>query len=178
MADPVPAVPVPDDKDWTWVLEVPCPDCGFDASTITGKDVAGIVLETIPRWQHALGTPGATSRPAPTIWSPLEYGCHIRDVFVLFGQRAQLLLDEDDPLFANWDQDETALAQKYWEQSPAVVVVELDAAGRRTAAIFDSVEPGQWNRAGRRSNGSSFTVDSLARYFIHDVLHHLADVGA
>ena len=21
---------VPDDKNWTWVLERPCPECGFD----------------------------------------------------------------------------------------------------------------------------------------------------
>jgi hypothetical protein len=178
MADPVPAVPIPDDKDWTWVLDSPCPDCGFDARAITGADVAGLVLETIPRWQHALTDVRARSRPAPEIWSPLEYGCHIRDVFVLFGQRAQLLLDQDDPLFANWDQDETALAERYWEQSPSVVAVELAAAGRHTATIFAGVEPGQWARAGRRSNGSTFTVDSLGRYFIHDVLHHLVDVGA
>ena len=25
---------VPDDKDWTWVLERPCPECGFDAATV------------------------------------------------------------------------------------------------------------------------------------------------
>ena len=25
---------VPDDKDWTWVLERPCPECGFDASAL------------------------------------------------------------------------------------------------------------------------------------------------
>ena len=23
---------VPDEKDWTWVLDRPCPDCGFEAS--------------------------------------------------------------------------------------------------------------------------------------------------
>jgi hypothetical protein len=29
-----------------------------------------------------------------------------------------------------------------------------------------------------RSDGSRFTVESLARYSIHDPVHHLADVGA
>ena len=25
---------VPDDKDWTWVLQRECPECGFDASSL------------------------------------------------------------------------------------------------------------------------------------------------
>ena len=36
----------------------------------------------------------------------------------------------------------------------------------------------QWARVGRRSNGSVFTVDTLGRYFAHDLVHHLHDVGA
>ena len=35
----------------------------------------------------------------------------------------------------------------------------------------------QWDRPGRRGNGSVFTVDSLARYHLHDVEHHLVDVS-
>ena len=32
--DDVPGEIVPDDKDWTWVLERVCPECGFDARSI------------------------------------------------------------------------------------------------------------------------------------------------
>jgi hypothetical protein len=31
-------------------------------------------------------------------------------------------------------------------------------------------------RTGDRSDGSSFTVESFARYFLHDPVHHVADV--
>ena len=31
-------------------------------------------------------------------------------------------------------------------------------------------------RTGDRSDGSSFTVDTFARYFLHDPVHHLVDV--
>ncbi len=34
----------------------------------------------------------------------------------------------------------------------------------------------QWDRPGRRSNGSEFTIDTLACYHLHDVEHHLHDV--
>ena len=42
---------------------------------------------------------------------------------------------------------------------------------------FDTVHGNQWDRTGRRSDGASFTIDSFARYFLHDVVHHLHDVG-
>jgi hypothetical protein len=29
----------PDIKDWTWVIDRPCPECGFDASTLALTDV-------------------------------------------------------------------------------------------------------------------------------------------
>jgi hypothetical protein len=34
----------------------------------------------------------------------------------------------------------------------------------------------QWQRTGSRSDGADFTVESFARYFIHDPVHHLYDV--
>jgi hypothetical protein len=34
----------------------------------------------------------------------------------------------------------------------------------------------QWLRTGTRSDGARFTVESFARYLIHDPVHHLHDV--
>jgi len=34
----------------------------------------------------------------------------------------------------------------------------------------------QWARTGRRGDGASFTVETFARYFVHDPVHHLYDV--
>jgi hypothetical protein len=34
----------------------------------------------------------------------------------------------------------------------------------------------QYQRSGRRSDGARFTVETFARYFIHDPVHHLHDV--
>src|SRR5436853_6695544 len=40
-ADSVRAVTIkPDVKDWTWVLERPCPECGYDASAVPPGTVA------------------------------------------------------------------------------------------------------------------------------------------
>jgi hypothetical protein len=77
----------------------------------------------------------------------------------------------------NWDQDDTAVAERYGDQDPAVVAEELAAAAERVAASFAAVRDEQWERRGRRSDGAVFTVRSFARYFVHDPLHHLHDVG-
>jgi hypothetical protein len=76
------------------------------------------------------------------------------------------------------DQDATAREQRYWTQSPAVVAGQCAAAGQSIAAAFDAVTLSQWERPGQRSDGSMFTVESLGRYMLHDLVHHLHDVGA
>jgi hypothetical protein len=99
-------------------------------------------------------------------------------VFRLFLVRLDLMLTQDAPHFANWDQDETARVERYDLQDPAAVAVELVEAGVLLADGFDAVRPDQWQRTGLRSDGALFTVDTFARYFLHDPLHHLHDVGA
>ena len=172
-----PQPPEPDEKDWTWVLERPCPDCGFDASAITGSDVAGQLRTAIATLRSAVLAPGSDIRPEPTVWSPLEYGCHVRDACIVFGTRLASMRHVSDPQFPNWDQDETALAERYWEQDPAKVADELSVEGERIAGGFATVGDDEWQRPGRRSNGSVFTVDTLARYLLHDVVHHVHDIA-
>lgn len=166
----------PDTKDWTWVLEAPCPECGFQAEAVSGAEIPGLVEGYAERWEHVLARSDVAARPAPQVWSPLEYACHVRDVFGIFARRARLMRDEDGPEFENWDQDETAVASRYAEQDPAVVARELRDAAQDASAAFSDVQDAEWDRPGYRSNGSQFTVLSLGRYFVHDVVHHLHDV--
>jgi hypothetical protein len=168
---------VPDSKDWTWVLRRPCPECGFDTQGFPREAVPQMLMTNATAWPDALtGPDDARSRPIPGKWSPLEYGCHVRDVFRLYDQRLELMLTLDDPLFPNWDQDETAVADRYPEQDPAKVAAELVESAQIIANHFQGLADDQWLRTGRRSDGASFTVETFARYFIHDPVHHLHDV--
>ena len=97
-------------------------------------------------------------------------------MFDLYLRRLRLMLDTEDPLYPNWDQDATAVAERYGEQDPAVVAAELLAAATALADAFDAVPADGWTRTGRRSDGAAFTVESFARYLIHDPVHHLWDV--
>jgi hypothetical protein len=88
------------------------------------------------------------------------------------------MLNEDDPEFPNWDQDETAREEHYELQEPQVVSGELLDAASAYADRFDTVRDDQWPRPGTRSNGSRFTVETLGAYSLHDVVHHLWDVSS
>ncbi|PYC78574.1 methyltransferase type 12 [Streptomyces tateyamensis] len=169
---------VADTKDWTWVLERACPDCGLDTPAVPPTEVPALVRANAAAWAALLaGDPAALARrPDPATWSALEYACHVRDVFRLFAYRLDLMLTQDGPLFPSWDQDETALAERYHEQDPALVGPELAEAGERIAAAFEQVADDQWQRTGGRSDGARFTVATFAQYFLHDPVHHLYDV--
>lgn len=168
----------PDTKDWTWVLERPCPECGFDAATVLTGAIADGIRDNAGVWADVLARPDAARRRDPDRWSDLEYGCHVRDVHRVFAERVRLMREQDDPLFANWDQDETARDSDYPAQDPARVAAELADAAETVAAQYDRVADGEWGRTGRRSNGSAFTIASLGRYHLHDLVHHVHDVGA
>jgi hypothetical protein len=166
----------PDTKDWTWVLSRPCPDCGFVAADLTRAEVGPRLRKAADDLQAALAAPTAAVRPEPTVWSPLEYACHVRDVYRIFLIRLELMLEQDDPAFANWDQDKTALDDSYTTQHPAVVSEELDLATDALVARFASLGDDVWTRTGRRSDGAHFTITTFSQYLVHDPVHHVHDV--
>jgi hypothetical protein len=167
---------VPDAKNWTWVLDEPCPECGYDAGEVRLADVPGLVRANAAAWPAELRRDDVRERPDDATWSPLEYAAHVRDVFRVFDGRLALMLDEDAPAFANWDQDATALADDYAGQDPSVVADDLLAAAEVVARRFEEVPADQVHRTGLRSDGAAFTVETLGLYFVHDPVHHLHDV--
>lgn len=167
----------PDTKDWTWVIEAICSDCGFDGPGTRAAAVADLIRAGVSDWMAALDRADVAVRPAPSVWSALEYACHVRDVHRIFAQRLTLMLEQDDPPFASWDQDEAGVEGDYAHRSPAVVAGELLASADEVAAAYDAVPDDAWQRTGQRSNGAAFTVETLALYHLHDVVHHAWDVG-
>jgi DinB family protein len=171
---------VPDDKDWTWVLERPCPECRFDASSVPREDIAGLIGTTAQEWAAILEEPSAVlrTRSRTDRWAPLEYACHVRDVFRLYEERLQLMLTQDFPLFPNWDQDAAAVEDRYIDQHVAAVSAQLRQAAAVLALSFAGVSGATWLRRGSRSDGATFNVETFGRYMIHDPIHHVHDVRA
>ena len=167
----------PDDKDWTWVLDRPCPECGFDAGAMPLAQAGELLTAAVARLHQSLSRPDARTRPAPTTWSPLEYACHVRDTGEVFRGRIALVLERDNPTFPNWDQDATAVERHYEQQDPQVVAVELQQSLDALIDQLDVVPDSAWHRPALRGNGSRFTLATLVRYLVHDPVHHAHDVG-
>lgn len=188
---------MPDTKDWTWTTTRPCGECGFDASTVPATDLGPTVVSLTAPWPEVLAGQEVRQRPAPTTWSPLEYACHVHEVLAVFTGRFERILAEDGPTLADWDQDAAAIQGQYAEQQPAVLSPEIAARAERLAALLTRFEdhhalsgtraaaseaatmgdePTVLRRAWR-SDGAEFTALSLARYLLHDLAHHLHDVG-
>lgn len=166
----------PETKSWAWVLERECEECGFDTRAFAAEEIAGRLRDAAAPWPGFLADPKAGVRPQEDTWSALEYACHVRDVYRMGSYRLGRMLAEDDPRFANWDQDEAAVAQRYDLQDPGQVNDELATVAATLADMYDTVQADQWQRPGTRSDGSLFTVDSFGRYVLHDLVHHLVDV--
>jgi len=144
---------------------------------IDKADLASTIRTDIASWHKALKTSDSARRPEENTWSVLEYGCHVRDVHRVFAGRVQQMLEEDNPQFANWDQDVTAIEERYGQQDPVEVAQELADAAEAVAQKYEAVSGERWQRPGRRSNGSEFTIETLGKYHLHDVLHHTYDIS-
>lgn len=170
--------PLSDDKDWTWVLNDLCPECRFEVRAFPRDEISQMLRTNAAQWLTILEGDRAAlrKRPRPDRWSALEYACHVRDVFALYDERLSLMLTEDGPQYANWNQDETAIEKRYGDADPATVRVELADKAERLAQRFETVRGDDWTRTGFRSDGAAFTIESFARYLIHDPEHHLHDV--
>ena len=121
-------------KDWTWVIRERCPECGFDAAAVAPEEFPALVRENADDWVRSLAADDVGTRPTDDVWSPLEYACHVRDVHRIFGERVRQMLEEDDPLFANWDQDVAAVEGRYDEQAPRSLPSSLPRPPKRWPA--------------------------------------------
>ncbi|GAB10655.1 hypothetical protein GOARA_061_00940 [Gordonia araii NBRC 100433] len=168
-----------DTKDWSVYAARRCDECGFDASAVDRDDIAAKVRVAANDWAGFLRDSEAgelRERPAPQVWSPLEYGVHVRDVIRLFTDRVGQMLTMDSPGFPGWDQEAAAAAARYNEQDPGIVAEEVAADGDRLGRVVDGLAAGDWDRVGARET-RQFTVEFLLRYLLHDVMHHWHDVG-
>ncbi len=169
----------PKTKDWTWTIGGACPDCGYDGPNFNETGTSEAIRVLAREFPAALlAHPSPAVRPNPETWAPVEYACHVRDVFRLYEYRLGLMLAEDGPTFPNWDQDETAIVDDYLAQDVAVVASELTVAGESLASAFDRVEGAAWQRTGFRSDDKYFTIKTFAIYMIHDPAHHLWDISS
>ena len=172
---------VPDDKDWTWVLERACPECGFDAGGFPREQVGDLIDVNVAEWV-ALAGEGVErlgERPSADRWSGLEYACHVRDVLDVQRGRVERALVEDRPEYVPMGRDQRVVDDRYNEQDPRAVTDQLAANAEAIAATFEALTPEQWARVGVYQYPAPTERDMvwLGRHTVHEGHHHLLDVG-
>ena len=155
-----------------------CEACGFDSATY---DDAGL-LEGLrglgPRWRTLIGGAGADlrTRPAPEVWSAIEYAAHSRDVTALHAFGVEQALSVDEPSFpAIGDDVIDEAAAAYADVDPDEAVDALERESSRLAGLADRAGPDRWTR-GLTIGDTRHDVRWMLGHALHDSVHHLDDV--
>jgi DinB family protein len=162
-------------------LDDVCSQCGFSYSigraeiTPWLRSDAHAFVEKLGRYDDA----SVRVRPAPDVWSPLEYACHVRDVLRVQTERALLAQREIDPVFVPMGRDERVIEDRYNEQDPDRVTEELLSSAETFASLLDGLDAAGWERTGMYNypEPALRTVEWIGIHTTHELLHHRGDLG-
>ncbi|MEQ4208901.1 DinB family protein [Actinopolymorpha sp. B17G11] len=158
-----------------------CNECGFTydlgGATEAGPSIRAGAEEYATLLRRT--DPAVTTRPAPTVWSPLEYGCHLRDVLLVQRERVLHARRTQQPAPEPMGRDERVEHDGYADQDPADVARQLTDAAQLFAHVLSRLGRGDWERT-LVYNYPEPTVRSLrwvGVHTLHEVRHHLLDAN-
>jgi DinB superfamily len=172
-------------EGWQWPRTATdaCPQCGFHSGALPRGALAPKLLESAAAWHEfllAAGDAYLRTNPEPGVFSPLQYGAHVRDILRVYGDRVLLAVAEDNPTFPQFNPEEDVWVA-YNQLGAAELAADLDAQARRLAGILDGLTPEGWSRTLTRDGGKdgvfTFTVAGQACYAVHEAHHHLLDAN-
>lgn len=154
-------------------------------SDLIGQDaIADAVRQYTTGWQRFLRAPGLGRRRAGLpAWSPLERGCHVRDMCLLFHARLDAILGQAPIAPTSRTEAESGAAAdrpdtgpRYRDEEPRQVAQELGCAAEALARRLATLTADDWDRDDPRLADPRLTVDFFARHLLHDIAHDLAEV--
>jgi DNA segregation ATPase FtsK/SpoIIIE, S-DNA-T family len=118
------------------------------------------------------------TRPAPEVWSALEYVCHVRDVLLINRDRIILALVEDTPRFSPMYRDERVTLAAYGEESVDDASDGIEIAANLFSRVFDPLREPQLSRRCIYGfpNPAERDIAWVGRHTLHEVSHHLIDL--
>jgi len=158
----------------------PCDECGYDDETAGRAEILGVTPRLAAEHSGLLRSVPAERLRAhtrPGSWSPLEYGCHVRDLLAVQRGRVQLAQAGHTPRFASMRRDERAVEEAYNEQDPFAVADEITAAAGAFTRALAALDDAGWARTGVYPwpEPQVRTVEWIGRRTVHELAHHLFD---
>lgn len=118
------------------------------------------------------------SRRHPEVWSPLEYGCHLRDVLLVQRERVLAALRTDRPDCAPMGRDERVVHDGYAQQEPVDVARQLADAAQMFGNALARLSDDDWNRTllYHFPETSERSLRWVAMHTLHEAQHHVRDI--
>jgi DinB family protein len=157
-----------------------CDECGHEDAFIGRAEMLEVIPELAAEHCQLLrSVPAGRLREhtRPGSWSPLEYGCHVRDMLAVQRDRVMLAQTGQTPRFASMRRDERAVEEAYNEQDPFVVADEIAAAAGEFGRALTALDDAGWTRTGVYPwpEPEVRTVEWIGRRTVHELAHHLFD---
>jgi len=158
-----------------------CEECGFQYDLAQAPRAGPAIVEGVVEVAGILGSAAAAdlrTRRQPETWSPLEYGCHLRDVLLVQRERVLTARRTDQPSFDRMGRDERVEHDGYAEQDPRDVARQLADAADLVANVLSRLGPEEWKRSVMYNYPMGFerSLPWMVVHTVHEVLHHPLDV--
>jgi hypothetical protein len=161
-----------------------CGECGFEPADLRPGDTA-VAVRAFGRRYRAPLTRALTGEdlddvvrrsPGEGLWSALEYGGHVVDIFRVFDDRVRCALErrEPDEAVVDWEGRVAAASPGLVRTA---VADEIDDASDSLATTLDELNGDEWRLPARNGRGDPVTVFDVAVIAVHEGSHHLLDVG-
>jgi hypothetical protein len=159
-------------------MEETCSECAFDESLARPEDVA----LALPPLATAIGNDiGALSlelarrRPAPEVWSPVEYLGHLRESMAFHRWLIETALAEDSPLIPMVDPDESVAKAGYADADINGLFGQFERRVDRLCQLLQELDGVAVNRK-LTLDDRQLTVGLVARSAWHECHHHRGDI--
>jgi uncharacterized damage-inducible protein DinB len=114
----------------------------------------------------------ARARADADDWSIIEVVAHLADAEETATERVTLLVQQDRPRLAAYDQDERARARNYIGLDLAATLERFARLRAAQIALLSTSDAAIWQRAGVHDEAGEITVEALTAHMAaHDAIH-------
>jgi hypothetical protein len=172
-------------EGWQWprIQHEACPQCGYNPASFSPESLGDVALDLSARWREFLaGADDAFLRTNPEaeffVFSPIQYGAHVRDILRVYTDRMVLGIEQDSPTVPIFNPSQDVF-ESYNGLDREELASDIESQARRLAEIVDNMDPSAWSRIVVNDRGVygvyTFSVAGLACNGVHEAHHHLLD---